>query len=777
MRRFGLLDRLLPMVATLTLLGVAGWSLAAARLVVVVAAAEGLLLAAAMASSVLSLRRQWGGRLGEPLWQLLRTAVNVTIATSVLLVAGSHLPGAPVLAVVGFTAVLLTLDPASPGWVLGSETMLAAGALALVWTRLQLDAGLGAAGVLVVPALLVALAVLARTNWALLDRRDRLQSRRLEGMAVAARTIAAATDPAAIAAAALEAGRQAYPETTYGALLVSCPPGNELRGVGVYLGPDGMVPVDDFSIGAGVGVSGRVFTDNRSMLLGTGQAIEDAYAGAAPEQLLEARRRGGPGMAKSMLAVPLRSPNGEAVGVLVFNSHVREHVWEPADVAVLEAIANDTAVALERARLFERERVQSLTDPLTGLPNRRGYDEHLATHAQRPLAILAVDVDNLKAVNDEYGHEWGDALLRQVARTLQEHLREGDLLARTGGDEFAAVLVGADLALGQQVGERMRDSLHGIAAPHGTVRASFGVASANGGSEAEVAWRAADAALAEAKQRGRDRVVVATPEETVERTRHSDEVAGLVDAVVAGRLNVAAQYQPIVALTGGGVMGYEALARFPAFRDAGAGVEDVFAIGQRLGVTRDLDWVCRRAALEGARDASGVPLFLNVSVTSLLDPLHPVDQMLLLSRWAGRDPSTIILEISEREPVNDRRRLGFVLASYREHGFRFALDDVGEGHSTVEVLSTATPEYVKLAGSVAAHLAERGACGVIEATVAFARSTGGQVIAEGVEDASTADALRRLGVELAQGWFLGRPLWLSASDAGSAVTGAAPTAP
>ena len=141
----------------------------------------------------------------------------------------------------------------------------------------------------------------------------------------------------------------------------------------------------------------------------------------------------------------------------------------------------------------------------------------------------------------------------------------------------------------------------------------------------------------------------------------------------------------------------------------------------------------------------------------LLDPIHPVDHMLLLARWAERNPETIVLEITERESIADKQRLRFVLASYREHGFQFALDDIGEGHSTLELLAAAVPEFVKVAKSITQDWAERGARAVIEATVAYARSSGSCVIAEGIEDEATADQLTALGVTAGQGYWLGRP--------------------
>ena len=150
-----------------------------------------------------------------------------------------------------------------------------------------------------------------------------------------------------------------------------------------------------------------------------------------------------------------------------------------------------------------------------------------------------------------------------------------------------------------------------------------------------------------------------------------------------------------------------------------------------------------RRALECAPStASHLALFINVSATALTDPVHPVDQMLLLTRATGRDPHTVVLEISEREPIADKRRLRYVLASYREHGIQFAIDDVGDGPATLDLLAAAMPEYIKLSSAMTSSLADAGACAAVEATVAFARESSAQVIAEGWRAATPRSGFR-----------------------------------
>ena len=201
----------------------------------------------------------------------------------------------------------------------------------------------------------------------------------------------------------------------------------------------------------------------------------------------------------------------------------------------------------------------------------------------------------------------------------------------------------------------------------------------------------------------------------------------------------------------------------PAGGDLNAGVEALFAAAERLGYGRDLDWLCRRAARREARTLpAGSTIFINVGVSALLDPVHDVDQMLLLVGWAGRLPSEVVLEITERELVLDTARLGEVLASYRAQGFRFAVDDVGDGHSTLEMLAAAVPEFVKISGRLTRGASGVGPRSAIRAVIAFAAECGARVVAEGIETAADRELMCELGIELGQGFGLERPAVASA---------------
>ena len=428
----------------------------------------------------------------------------------------------------------------------------------------------------------------------------------------------------------------------------------------------------------------------------------------------------------------------------------------------------DKKRADEALRLSERQaKLAARVDPLTQVANRRAWEEELPRAIARarrdgsPLVVGLLDLDNFKEYNDDWGHGMGDRLLEAYATGWRAALREVDFVARYGGDEFAVILPGTDLTAGRLVMDRLR----ALSPERQTF--SVGLALWDGSETAGALVARADGALYETKRAGRGRVVAASDPEAGAAPNWSLRVPELLESRA-----MRAVYQPICRLDGREVVGFEALAR-PLDDGLRAGVETMFSTAQRLGYSRDLDWLCRRAAVQYARFPSGTRIFINVSVHALLDPLHDVDQMELLLRWGGRDAADIVLEISERDQINDLARLRQVLADYRAAGFAFALDDVGEGHSTMEVLASTEPEYIKVATRLSRGARDGGPRSAVLALVTFGRASGGEVIAEGLETAEEIETIAELGVTLGQGFALGAPQEASGPVGGTPLTAAA----
>ncbi len=515
---------------------------------------------------------------------------------------------------------------------------------------------------------------------------------------------------------------------------------------------DALAPAGDCqAIGGWDGLAARVRT------AGALVTVPDLGEVGSPAQAAAAAALG----MRSAIACPIVTSAG-SVGVLAYFFETIADTEGQTPEAVTEVAAEmGRFVTRARARVELQEEVVRMselasTDRLTGLKNRREFDRMLGTIPRQPYAILAIDVDHLKRFNDEYGHDAGDLVLRTVGTTLALMLRGWDVIARVGGDEFAAILLDVDAAEAATAAQRLRAAMHLVPGPGERPNISVGWASAPAGADPLSVWKTADECLYTAKRDGRDRVVGRYVDDGDAPASSGPSTSELISDLVGG-LPIRSVYQPIVDLNDGHVIGYEALARPQGFGPSDS-VETLFGAAHRSRHIRDLDWLCRRAALsQAAALPDSVLLFMNVSVAALLDPLHDIDQLLLLLKWAGRSPDHVVLEIGEHEDVRDLNLFRLVLDSYRKEGIRFAIDDLGEGFATMELLAAVRAEFIKIARSLTMTSESKDSRAAIEAALAFARSNGAMVIAEGIENEFASDQVRLLGISLGQGFGLGRP--------------------
>jgi diguanylate cyclase (GGDEF)-like protein len=462
-----------------------------------------------------------------------------------------------------------------------------------------------------------------------------------------------------------------------------------------------------------------------------------------------------------VMTFPLRTAVG-VIGVLGLYRACEERPSRELLSAVREACRH-IGLYLDRARVHGALHEASVelsalasTDALTGLKNRREFDRALRTIPRQPFAVLSLDVDGLKTMNDKDGHAAGDALLRTVGHTLGQLVRGWDVMARVGGDEFAALLPEVGALGANLVAERMRIAVHSLFVSGSTVRITVGWSAAPAGSDPVSVWQRADESLYKAKHAGGDQVMgcsyVRGETGDIAERSYSDVIARVLEGGVLTTV-----FQPIVNLLNGSVLGYEALARPEGFA-AMDSVEEVFEAARTSGHIRDLDAICRQKAVADAcRLPAGAHLFLNISASTLLNPVHGVDELLDLLRTVDRSPQTVVLDITEHERIRDYEVLSRTLSGYRAEGLRFALDDVGEGHSTLELLVASSSEYLKLGRSVTMTSSRLKSRAVMEATMSFARVSGASVIAEGVENEFAADVMKQAGIELGQGFGLGKP--------------------
>lgn len=420
--------------------------------------------------------------------------------------------------------------------------------------------------------------------------------------------------------------------------------------------------------------------------------------------------------------------------------------------------------------VVERLRTAALRDALTGLPNRSLLGEHLAAALARAkrgggaVALLYIDLDDFKLVNDSLGHVAGDRLLRAVAGRLATVVRPEDTLARLGGDEFAIVTEGADPhAAGAAVAERC---LAALAAPFDvegrtlTASPSLGIALVPPGGDVDAVLRNADLALYQAKRGGKRRAATyedALHATAVERLALDEELRRAVE-----RDELVQHFQPIHAIAGGRLVGFEALLRWHHPRHGLIGpagfIEVAEANGAIVGIGR---WVlgaaCRQLATWQRAYGAELAMSINLSAVQLEDPALVGDVAAAL-RDAALEPATVVLEITETALMRDSGAAAETLHALKRLGVRLALDDFGTGFSSLARLRTLPFDALKLPKPFVDGIAvQEGDREVARGIVDLARGMRLRVVAEGIEDAAQLCALREIGCDLGQGYHLARP--------------------
>ncbi len=452
--------------------------------------------------------------------------------------------------------------------------------------------------------------------------------------------------------------------------------------------------------------------------------------------------------------------------------------------AVLLAIGRAMLTFRDVGALAE-SRLQARTDELTGVANRRQFFESLNAELAGPVtaAVVLVDLDRFKEVNDSLGHAVGDALLVQVTARLSAALAPHELLARLGGDEFAVLVPdGGEQAAGLRADALRLSLLRPFVVESVTLRveASFGVSGLEAGETSTAAvLRRADAAMYAAKL-ARNGVVIYTPD----LDRHTSERMALVDDlhVALAEDQLVLHYQPKVELGTHRVVGVEALVRWQ-HPVRGLLAPDLFVpLAEECGLMHQLTEVVLAQALAqaGRWSTAGLALSVavNVSPTNLLDLGLPRRVAELLVEH-DLPASALHVEVTEGVLLLDRVRATEVLHALRDLGVRLAVDDYGTGYSSLAYLQELPVHDLKLDRSFVTRMhTDPVKAAIARSTVDLAHTLGLRLIAEGVETQEAMDALHAYGCDEVQGYHLTRPLppeglldWLAEWDAGRLVHG------
>ena len=475
----------------------------------------------------------------------------------------------------------------------------------------------------------------------------------------------------------------------------------------------------------------------------------------------------------SGITVPIR---GRDVPFGVLAAHeTTVRAFSTDDVNFLQSVANVLAAAIERRRSEAETRHQALHDPLTGLPNRalfRDRLQHALARARRhdgTLAVLFLDVDNFKVVNDSLGHEAGDELLTALAPRLAEAVRSGDTVARFGGDEF--VLLCEEVADEQEaieIAQRVKACFARplqIAGGEHYVTASIGVALPSAGHDGpESLLRDADAAMYQAKERGRARYEVFDADMRASAVRRLQVEAELRRALERDEMRLV--YQPVIDVDSGRIVAVEALLRWHHPERGMVPPLDFIPVAEESGLIVPLGaWVLRQAMRKAVHwrrlcgpDEIPVVVSVNLSARQVSEPdLVPTVARLLEETQV--DPRQIALEITETVLVEDTTTAAKTLQELEQLGVRLVLDDFGTGYSSLGYVKRFPLAYLKIDRSFVAELGGDGRNeAIVSAISEMARALGARVVAEGVETEAQLDGIRKLGCELAQGYLFSRPV-------------------
>ena len=449
-----------------------------------------------------------------------------------------------------------------------------------------------------------------------------------------------------------------------------------------------------------------------------------------------------------------------------------------AAVMVLALVARQLLYAAHLARVAHRLQADATLDALTGLVNRRSFlaalGDALAEREPGHLAVVLLDLDGFKEVNDGFGHAAGDLALRHVGQSLAR--RSGAVVtARLGGDEFALVFAGEDAeqAALDAADELTLDQWVDVGALTVQLGASAGVAVSRPGDSTSTLLRRADLAMYEAK-RAPHVVVARFADVMAERAeRRHLLTAALRGATARGETELV--YQPMVRLADGAVAGVEALLRWRSPAHGLVLPGEFLPLAEETGVVGELGrWVLDRAAADVRcwEDAGAVPpqLFVNVSPHQL-DDAFP-DAARAAVRAHGVDPARVTLEVTESAVPDDCSTA--CLQALRAAGFRIAMDDFGAGFSSLAQLAVLPVDTLKFDRAFLLGTGTETGRRIVEAFIALAASLGLTTVAEGVETEAEADVVRRAGCELAQGWLFGRPVPPAAVAAALSPTVPAP---
>lgn len=468
---------------------------------------------------------------------------------------------------------------------------------------------------------------------------------------------------------------------------------------------------------------------------------------------------------KSVLAFPIFI--GDVLkGFIGFENVRNTSCWTSDDLEHLKVASELISGAMARDKAEEKLHFVASHDFLTSVPNRYSLEKVLQTISikatgEKTSALLIVDIDNFKVINDTFGHTEGDRILLEVVKRLKRYIRQGDFLARIGGDEFAIILQNINVKQARILAQRLLIKLGEEKLTIGpdkiglSISISIGIAEIDGTLSSEKVLSNADVALYSAKEEGKNRIFVVKDSDQRTRISSANEIIMLINEGLKNNRFIL-HYQPIYS-NNGNIDHYEALIRLSGPDGEIIYPQTFLPIAERFGLVSTIDrWVVEQVidVLEKCPNRS---IFVNISANSLANDelLHNIVNNVLKSKIK---PTKIGFEITESTTIKDLPRARYWVRKLKDLGCSIALDDFGAGFSSFTHLNQLPIDYVKIDGSFVKNLdSDPTSLALVKAMNAVAHTLGKATVAEFVENEKIWEIIKELDIDYGQGYYLGKP--------------------